>query len=113
MKFVTVYIARFNIISILLQKHSTMSLQQYNLLMSNLLNEKHTLAKLREKLERRRGKLCRSYKEKTTINNRFMNLHEGHCAETCCQLGCFLDHTSYLTKILYSLLPKQWSGNSK
>ena len=62
MKFVTVYIARFNIISILLQKHSTMSLQQYNLLMSNLLNEKHTLAKLREKLEGRRGKLCRSYK---------------------------------------------------
>jgi len=35
-----------------------MSLQQYNSLMSNLLKEKHSLAKLREELEDRRGKLC-------------------------------------------------------
>jgi len=39
-----------------------MSLQQYNSLMSNLLKEKHTLAKLRKELEGRRGKLCRSCK---------------------------------------------------
>ena len=39
-----------------------MSLQQYNLLMSNLLKEKYALAKLREELEGRRGKLCRSCK---------------------------------------------------
>jgi len=35
-----------------------MSLQQYNSLMSNLLNEKHTLAKLRAELEERKGKIC-------------------------------------------------------
>ena len=35
-----------------------MSLQQYNALMSNLLKEKHFLAKLREELERKKGKLC-------------------------------------------------------
>jgi len=31
--------------------------------MSNLLNEKHALAKLRTELERRKGKLCRCYKK--------------------------------------------------
>jgi len=35
-----------------------MSLQKYNSLMSNLLKEKHFLAKLREELEERREKLC-------------------------------------------------------
>jgi len=35
-----------------------MSQTQYKQLMSNLLKEKHTLAKLRAKLEERRGKLC-------------------------------------------------------
>jgi len=35
-----------------------MSLDQHNSLMSNLLKEKHTLAKLREELEGRKGKLC-------------------------------------------------------
>ena len=40
-----------------------MSLQQYNSLMSNLLKEKCSLAKLREELERRKRKLCRSYKK--------------------------------------------------
>jgi len=39
-----------------------MSLQQYNSLMSSLLKEKHALAKLREELEGREGKLCRSCK---------------------------------------------------
>jgi len=39
-----------------------MSLQQYNSLMSKMLREKHTLAKLREELERRREKLCFSCK---------------------------------------------------
>jgi len=36
-----------------------MSQTQYKTLMSNLLNEKHTLTKLRAELEGRRGKLCR------------------------------------------------------
>ena len=39
-----------------------MSLQQYNSLMSNLLKEKCVLTKLREKLEERKGKMCRSCK---------------------------------------------------
>jgi len=39
-----------------------MSQEQYNALLSNLLREKHALAKLRVKLEGRKGKLCRSCK---------------------------------------------------
>ena len=39
-----------------------MSQEQYNALLSNLLREKRALAKLREELEERKGKLCRSYK---------------------------------------------------
>ena len=39
-----------------------MSLQQYNSLMSNLLKEKCALTKLREELEGRKGKMCRSCK---------------------------------------------------
>jgi len=35
-----------------------MSQTQYDLLISNLLKEKHALAKLRAELERRRGKMC-------------------------------------------------------
>ena len=35
-----------------------MSLEQYNSLMSNLLNQKRTLAKLRAELEGRRGRIC-------------------------------------------------------
>ena len=40
-----------------------MSQTQYNQLMSNLLNEKHALAKLRAELEGRKGKLCRCCKK--------------------------------------------------
>jgi len=36
-----------------------MSLDQYNKLMSDMLNERHALAKLRAELEGREGKLCR------------------------------------------------------
>jgi len=36
-----------------------MSQSQYESLMSNLLNKKHALAKLRAELEGRKGKLCR------------------------------------------------------
>jgi len=36
-----------------------MSLDQYNKLMSDMLNERHALAKLRAELEGRKGKLCR------------------------------------------------------
>jgi len=36
-----------------------MSLDQYNKLMSNMLNQRHALAKLRAELEGREGKLCR------------------------------------------------------
>ena len=39
-----------------------MSLDQYNSLMSNLLREKHSLTKLREELEGRKGKLCQCCK---------------------------------------------------
>ena len=39
-----------------------MSLEQYNSLMSNLLNQKHTLAKLRAELEGRRGRICQCCK---------------------------------------------------
>jgi len=39
-----------------------MSQEQYNSLMSSLLKEKRALAKLREELEGRKGKLCRSCK---------------------------------------------------
>jgi len=37
-----------------------MSQEQYNTLLSNLLREKHVLAKLREELEGKKGRLCRS-----------------------------------------------------
>jgi len=40
-----------------------MSQDQYKSLMSNLLNEKHALAKLRAELEGRKGKLCRCCKK--------------------------------------------------
>jgi len=36
-----------------------MSLDQYNKLMSNMLNKRHALAKLRVELEERKGRLCR------------------------------------------------------
>jgi len=36
-----------------------MSLEQYNNLMSNMLNQRHALAKIRAELEGREGKLCR------------------------------------------------------
>ena len=36
-----------------------MSLEAYNQLMSDMLNQRHALAKLRAELERREGKLCR------------------------------------------------------
>jgi len=39
-----------------------MSQEQYNALLSNLLREKRTLARLRVELEGRKGKLCRSCK---------------------------------------------------
>jgi len=39
-----------------------MSQEQYNTLLSNLLREKCTLAKLRIELEGRKEKLCRSYR---------------------------------------------------
>jgi len=40
-------------------EHNTISLEQYNKLMSNMLNERRTLAKLRAELEGREGRLCR------------------------------------------------------
>ena len=40
-------------------EHNTMSLEQYNKLMSNMLNERRALAKLRAELEGREGRLCR------------------------------------------------------
>jgi len=40
-------------------EHNTMSLEQYNKLMSNMLNKRCALTKLRAKLEGREGRLCR------------------------------------------------------
>jgi len=40
-------------------EHNTMSLEQYNNIMSKMLNQRHALAKLRAELEGREGKLCR------------------------------------------------------
>jgi len=51
-----------------------MSQEQYNTLLSNLLREKYTLAKLRVELEEKKGKLCRCYKE------------FGHLARNCRKL---------------------------
>jgi len=45
--------------------------------MSNLLKEKHTLAKLREELEGRRGKLCRSCKGFRHLAHNCRNKKEG------------------------------------
>ena len=39
-------------------EHNTMSLDQYNKLMSNMLNERHALAKLRAELEGRLYRHC-------------------------------------------------------
>jgi len=48
-----------------------MSLDQYNKLMSNMLNERHALTKLRAELEGRKGRICRKCR-------RF-----GHLAQKC------------------------------
>jgi len=39
-----------------------MSLEQYNSLMSSMLNQRHALAKLRAEIEGREGRVCRSCK---------------------------------------------------
>ena len=52
-------------------EHNIMSLDQYNQLMSNMLNERYALAKLRAELEEREGRLCRHCR-------RF-----GHVAQKC------------------------------
>jgi len=64
-----------------------MSLEQYNNLMSDMLNQRYALVKLRAELEGREGKLCRQcekfrhltwnyrsreeQKKKTVMNNKF------------------------------------------
>jgi len=40
-----------------------MSLEQYNSILSNMLKQKQSLARLREELEERKEKLCFSYKK--------------------------------------------------
>ena len=58
-----------------------MSLDQYNLLMSNLLREKHSLAKLREELEGRRGKLYQCCKKFGHLTHNCRNKREGEKKE--------------------------------
>jgi len=52
-----------------------MSLEQYNSILSSMLKQKQFLARLREKLEGRKGKLCFSYKK------------FGHLARNCRNIG--------------------------
>jgi len=59
-----------------------MSLQQYNSLMSNLLKERCSLAKLREELEERKGKLCRSCNKFRHLAYNCRNRREGEKRET-------------------------------
>jgi len=54
-----------------------MSQEQYNALLSNLLREKCTLTKLREELEGRKGKLCRSCKGFGHLARNCRNRKEG------------------------------------
>jgi len=54
-----------------------MSQEQYNALMSSLLKEKYALAKLREELEGRKGKLCRSCKGFGHLARNCRNRKEG------------------------------------
>ena len=55
-----------------------MSLEQYNSLMSGMLNQQHTLAKLRTKIEGRKGKIywgCKRF-EYLAYNCRNKNIEE-------------------------------------
>jgi len=54
-----------------------MSREQYNALLSNLLREKHALAKLRVELEGRKRKLCRSCKGFGHLARNCRNRKEG------------------------------------
>ena len=54
-----------------------MSQEQYNSLMSSLLKEKRALAKLREELEERKGKHCRSCKGFRHLARNYRNRKEG------------------------------------
>jgi len=54
-----------------------MSQEQYNSLMSSLLKEKHTLTKLREELEGKKRKLCKSCKEFGYLAQNCRNRKEG------------------------------------
>jgi len=48
-----------------------MSLDQYNCLMSNMLNQRHALTKFRVKLEEREGRLCRGYRRFGHITQKY------------------------------------------
>jgi len=54
-----------------------MSQTQYDSLMSNLLKEKHALAKLRAELEGKQGKLCYGYKKFGHLACNYRNRREG------------------------------------
>ena len=59
------------------RRHSTMTLDQYNSLMSSLLKERHSLAKLREELEGRKEKLYRRCKGFRHLAHNYKNEREG------------------------------------
>jgi len=54
-----------------------MSQEQYNSLMSSLLKEKRALAKLREELEGRKGKLCKGCKGFRHLARNYRNRKDG------------------------------------
>jgi len=64
-----------------------MSQEQYNSLMSSLLKEKHALAKLREELEGRKRKLCRSCKRFGHLAQNCRNRKEGEKGQKCLKIN--------------------------
>jgi len=64
-----------------------MSQKQYNILLNNLLREKHALAKLRVELERRKGKLYRAAKGSDTWSKTAEIKERGKREQKCLKIN--------------------------